>query len=135
VVERKVVYQVFLLSFKDRAGDGIGALRGIMQQRDDLQAFGVDVVWLSPVYTSPNDDMGSDMRDDQDSMDEFGARAHWDAMLDGMHARGIRLVMALVVNHAPDETPWFVERRTSKENAHRDHSIWRPGREDREPHN
>ena len=130
-----VVYQIYPRSFKDSDGDGIGDLRGIMQKLDYLQELGVDVVWLSPVYKSPNDDMGYDISDYQDIMDEFGTLADWDALLEGLHARGIKLVMDLVVNHTSDEHPWFVESRRSKENPHRDYYIWRPGREGREPNN
>ena len=133
--KESVVYQIYPRSFKDSDGDGIGDLQGISQKLDYLQELGVDVVWLSPVYKSPNDDMGYDISDYQAIMDEFGTLADWDAMLDRMHARGIRLVMDLVVNHTSDEHPWFVESRTSKANSDRDYYIWCPGREGREPNN
>ncbi len=133
--KRSVVYQIWPRSFKDSNGDGIGDLRGITQKLDYLQALGVDVVWLSPVYKSPNDDMGYDISNYQDIMDEFGTLADWDALVAGLHARGIKLVMDLVVNHTSDEHPWFVEARKSRDNPYRDYYIWRPGREGREPNN
>ena len=103
---------------------------------DYLQELGVDVVWLSPVYKSPNDDNGYDISDYQDIMDEFGTLADWEELLAEMHQRGIRLVMDLVVNHTSDEHPWFVESRArSKDNPYRDYYIWRPGKDGREPNN
>jgi oligo-1,6-glucosidase len=87
-------------------GDGIGDLRGIVERLDYLQELGVDVIWLSPVYKSPNDDMGYDISDYRDIMDEFGTIADWEELLAGLHERGIKLVMDLVVNHTSDEHPW-----------------------------
>jgi oligo-1,6-glucosidase len=124
-----VVYQIYPRSFKDSNGDGIGDLRGIIQQLDYLQELGVDVVWLSPVYKSPNDDMGYDISDYHDMMDEFGTLADWEELIMGLHQRGIKLIMDLVVNHTSDEHPWFVQARKSKENPYRDYYIWRPGHE------
>lgn len=128
-----VVYQIYPRSFKDSDGDGIGDLRGIIQKLDYLKELGVEVIWLSPVYKSPNDDMGYDISDYQDIMDEFGTLADWDALVAGLHARGIKLVMDLVVNHTSDEHPWFVEARKSRDNPYRDYYIWRQGQEGREP--
>ena len=133
--KNSVVYQIYPRSFKDSDGDGIGDLRGIIEKLDYLQELGVDVVWLSPVYKSPNDDMGYDISNYQDIMDEFGTLADWDELVAGMHAHGIKLVMDLVVNHTSDEHPWFVEARKSKDNPYRDYYIWRPGHEGREPNN
>lgn len=133
--KESVVYQIYPRSFYDSNGDGIGDLRGIIQKLDYLQELGVDVVWLSPVYKSPNDDNGYDISDYQDIMDEFGTLADWEELLAGMHARGIKLVMDLVVNHTSDEHPWFQESRKSKDNPYRDFYIWRPGRDGREPNN
>ena len=133
--KESVVYQIYPRSFCDSNGDGIGDLRGIIGKLDYLQTLGVDVVWLSPVYKSPNDDNGYDISDYQDIMDEFGTLADWEEMLAGMHQRGIKLVMDLVVNHTSDEHPWFVESRKSADNPYRDYYIWRPGKDGREPNN
>jgi oligo-1,6-glucosidase len=130
-----VVYQIYPRSFCDSNGDGIGDLVGIISKLDYLEKLGIDVVWLSPVYKSPNDDNGYDISDYQDIMDEFGTMADWEAMLEGMHQRGIKLVMDLVVNHSSDEHAWFVESRKSKDNPYRDYYFWRPGKDGREPNN
>ncbi|MGF7210605.1 oligo-1,6-glucosidase [Skermanella aerolata] len=133
--KESVVYQIYPRSFQDSNGDGIGDLRGIISRLDYLKELGVDVVWLSPVYKSPNDDNGYDISDYQDIMDEFGTLADWEELLAEMHARGIRMVMDLVVNHSSDEHAWFVESRKSKDNPYRDFYIWRPGKDGREPNN
>jgi oligo-1,6-glucosidase len=133
--KESVVYQIYPRSFQDSNGDGIGDLRGIIGRLDYLKELGVDVVWLSPVYKSPNDDNGYDISDYQDIMDEFGTLADWEELLAQMHARGIRMVMDLVVNHSSDEHPWFIESRKSKDNPYRDFYIWRPARDGREPNN
>jgi oligo-1,6-glucosidase len=133
--KESVVYQIYPRSFKDGNGDGIGDLRGIIEKLDYLKELGVNVVWLSPVYKSPNDDNGYDISDYQDIMEEFGTLADWDEMLEEMHRREIKLVMDLVVNHTSDEHPWFVESRKSKDNPYRDYYIWRPGKNGREPNN
>jgi oligo-1,6-glucosidase len=133
--KESVVYQIYPRSFSDSNGDGIGDLRGIIQKLDYLQELGVDVVWLSPVYKSPNDDNGYDISDYQDIMDEFGTLADWEELLAEMHQRGIKLMMDLVVNHTSDEHAWFVESRKSKDNPYRDYYIWRPGKDGREPNN
>ena len=133
--KESVVYQIYPRSFKDSNGDGIGDLRGIIEKLDYLKELGTDVVWLSPVYKSPNDDMGYDISDYQDIMDEFGTMTDWEDLLAGLHARGIKLVMDLVVNHSSDEHPWFVESRKSKNNPYRDYYIWRPGKHGQEPNN
>jgi oligo-1,6-glucosidase len=133
--KESVVYQIYPRSFQDSDGDGIGDLRGIIGRLDYLKELGVDVIWLSPVYKSPNDDNGYDISDYQDIMDEFGTLADWEELLSEMHARGIRMVMDLVVNHSSDEHPWFIESRKSKDNPYRDFYIWRPARDGREPNN
>src|SRR5215207_6958000 len=133
--KESVVYQIYPRSFYDSNGDGIGDLRGIIQKLDYLKELGIDVIWLSPVYKSPNDDNGYDVSDYQDIMDEFGTLADWDELLAEMHKRGLKLVMDLVVNHTSDEHPWFLESRKSKENPYRDFYIWRPARDGREPNN
>ncbi|CAM2900688.1 alpha-glucosidase [Paenibacillus sediminis] len=125
-----VVYQIYPRSFMDSNGDGIGDLKGIISKLDYLKELGIDVVWLSPVYKSPNDDNGYDISDYYDIMDEFGTMADWEELLAGLHKRGIKLMMDLVVNHSSDEHAWFVESRKSKDNEYRDYYIWRPGRPD-----
>ena len=130
-----VVYQIYPRSFADSNGDGVGDLRGIIQRLDYLQELGVSVVWLSPVYQSPNDDNGYDISDYQAIMPEFGTMADWEELLAELHRRGIKLIMDLVVNHSSDEHPWFVESRKSKDNPYRDYYIWRPGNDGREPNN
>jgi oligo-1,6-glucosidase len=133
--KESVVYQIYPRSFQDSNGDGIGDLRGIIGRLDYLKELGIDVVWLSPVYKSPNDDNGYDISDYQDIMDEFGTLADWEELLSEMHSRGIRMVMDLVVNHSSDEHPWFIESRKSKDNPYRDFYIWRPAKDGHEPNN
>ncbi|MGZ9165670.1 MAG: alpha-glucosidase, partial [Anaerolineales bacterium] len=133
--KESVVYQIYPRSFYDSNGDGVGDLRGILQKLDYLKELGINVVWLCPVYKSPNDDNGYDISDYQDIMDEFGTLADWEELLAEMHKRGIKLVMDLVVNHTSDEHPWFQESRKSKDNPYRDFYIWRPARDGREPNN
>ncbi|WP_438495161.1 glycoside hydrolase family 13 protein [Paenibacillus sp. IHBB 3054] len=122
-----VVYQIYPRSFQDSNGDGIGDLQGIISRLDYLQKLGVDVVWLSPVYKSPNDDNGYDISDYEDIMDEFGTLKDWEELLAGLHERGIKLMMDLVINHSSDEHAWFAESRSSLDNPYRDYYIWRPG--------
>lgn len=119
-----VVYQIYPRSFCDSNGDGVGDLPGITSRLDYLQALGVQVVWLSPIYASPNDDNGYDISDYRQIMAEFGTMADFDAMLAGMHTRGIRLMMDLVVNHTSDEHDWFVQARSSRDNPFHAHYIW-----------
>ena len=125
-----VVYQIYPRSFMDSNGDGIGDLKGITSRLDYLKALGVDVLWLSPIYKSPNDDNGYDISNYQDIMDEFGTLEDFDEMLREAHARGLKIVMDLVVNHTSDEHAWFMESRKSKDNPYRDYYIWREGKED-----
>ncbi|MBL0385393.1 alpha-glucosidase [Tumebacillus sp. ITR2] len=129
------VYQIYPRSFADSNGDGIGDIPGIITKLDYLKNLGIDIIWLSPVYKSPNDDNGYDISDYQDIMDEFGTMADWDNLLAELHARGMKLIMDLVVNHSSDEHRWFVESRKSKDNPYRDYYIWRAGEGDREPNN
>lgn len=134
--QEEVVYQIYPRSFMDSNGDGIGDLRGIISKLDYLKELGVGIVWLSPVYKSPNDDNGYDISDYQDIMDEFGTMDDWEELLHGLHERGIRLIMDLVVNHSSDEHSWFQESKKSKDNPYRDFYIWKPGKEDgSEPNN
>ncbi|HET6626782.1 MAG TPA: alpha-glucosidase [Nocardioidaceae bacterium] len=123
-----VVYQVYPRSFADSNADGTGDLRGIIDRLDHIEALGVDVVWLSPVYPSPMDDNGYDISDYQDVDPLFGTLADLDELIAKMHERGIRLLMDLVVNHTSDEHPWFVESRSSTDNPRRDWYWWRPAR-------
>ncbi|MFE4468831.1 alpha-glucosidase [Leifsonia sp. NPDC056824] len=128
-----VVYQVYPRSFADSDGDGIGDLRGIIQHLDHLQELGVDVVWLSPIYASPHDDNGYDISDYRAIDPLFGTFDDFDELLAGLHARGIKLVMDLVVNHTSDEHPWFIESASSLDSPKRDWYWWRPARDGRQP--
>jgi oligo-1,6-glucosidase len=132
---QQVAYQIYPRSFADSNGDGIGDLPGITSKLDHLEALGVGIVWLSPVYDSPNDDNGYDIRDYRSIMKEFGTMADFDAMLAGMKARGIRLMMDLVVNHTSDEHEWFKQARSSRDNPFHDYYIWHDPVEGREPTN
>ena len=130
-----VIYQIYPRSFMDSNADGIGDLKGITSRLDYLKYLGIDVIWLSPVYKSPNDDNGYDISDYQAIMDEFGTMDDFDEMLKEAHARNIRIVMDLVVNHTSDEHQWFVESRKSKENKYLDYYIWREGKDASTPPN
>lgn len=133
--KNSVIYQIYPRSFADSNGDGIGDLNGITAHLDYLKELGVDVIWLSPVYQSPNDDNGYDISDYQDIMKEFGTMEDFDRMLSEMHKRGLKLVMDLVVNHTSDEHRWFMESRKSKENPYRDYYIWKEPKDGKEPNN
>jgi oligo-1,6-glucosidase len=121
-----VVYQVYPRSFKDNDGDGIGDLKGILSKLDYIKSLGVDVIWLNPIYASPNDDNGYDISDYQNIMKEFGTMQDFDQLLKGMHDRGLRLVMDLVVNHSSSENEWFRQSRSSRTNEYRDFYHWWP---------
>ncbi len=123
-----VVYQIYPRSFQDSNGDGIGDLNGITQHLDYLKKLGVNVIWLSPHYDSPNADNGYDIRDYRKVMKEFGTMADFDRMLAAIKARHMRLIVDLVVNHTSDEHHWFVESRKSKDNPYRDYYFWRDGK-------
>ncbi len=127
--KQSVVYQIYPRSFADSDGDGIGDLGGIIAKLDHLAALGVDVLWLSPVYPSPQDDNGYDISDYTDIEPVFGTLADFDELLAGLHQRGIKLVMDLVVNHTSDEHPWFVQSRSDTTNPKRDWYWWRPPRD------
>ena len=133
--KESVVYQIYPRSFMDSNGDGIGDLQGIISKLDYLNDLGVDVIWLSPVYESPNDDNGYDISDYQAIMREFGTMKDWDELLEEIHRRDMKLIMDLVVNHSSDEHNWFVEAKKSTENPYRDYYIWRKGKEGEEPNN
>ena len=128
--KESVVYQIYPRSFCDSNGDGIGDLNGITGKLDYLKELGIDVIWLSPVYKSPNDDNGYDISDYQAIMDEFGTMEDFDRMLATAHEKGIKIMMDLVVNHTSDEQKWFIESRKSTDNPYRDYYIWRPAKED-----
>lgn len=128
--KESVVYQIYPRSFCDSNGDGIGDLNGITGKLDYLKELGIDVIWLSPVYKSPNDDNGYDISDYQAIMDEFGTMEDFDRMLAIAHEKGIKIMMDLVVNHTSDEHKWFIESRKSTDNPYRDYYIWRPAKED-----
>ncbi|MES2240365.1 MAG: alpha-glucosidase [Bacteroidota bacterium] len=121
-----VVYQIYPRSFKDTDGDGVGDLKGIISKLDYIKSLGVDVVWLNPIYGSPNADNGYDISDYQSIMKEFGTMEDFNALLKGMHQRGLKLVMDLVVNHTSDEHKWFEESRKSRDNKYRDYYHWWP---------
>ena len=125
---RWVVYQVYPRSFADSDGDGLGDLRGVLARLDYLQRLGVDVIWMSPVYRSPMDDNGYDISDYTDIDPLFGTLADLNELVAELHARGMRLVMDLVVNHTSDEHPWFIESRSSRDNPKRDWYWWRDAR-------
>ena len=130
-----VIYQIYPRSFQDSNGDGIGDLNGVTMRLDYLKKLGIDVIWLSPVYKSPNDDNGYDISDYRDIMTEFGTMEDFDRMLAAAHERGIKIVMDLVVNHTSDEHKWFIESRKSKDNPYRDYYIWKDPRDGHEPTN
>jgi alpha-glucosidase len=130
-----VVYQIYPRSFMDSNGDGIGDLQGIISKLDYIKDLGIDVIWICPMYKSPNDDNGYDISDYKEIMDEFGTMADFDRLLEEVHARGMKLILDLVVNHTSDEHPWFIESRSSKDNPKRDWYIWRDGKNGKEPNN
>ena len=133
--KESVAYQVYPRSFMDSNGDGIGDLKGVTAKLDYLKELGIDVIWLSPMYKSPNDDNGYDISDYQDIMEEFGTMADFDELLEGVHQRGMKLILDLVINHTSDEHPWFIESRSSKDNPKRDWYIWRDGKDGKAPNN
>ncbi|HDE8148932.1 TPA: alpha-glucosidase [Staphylococcus aureus] len=131
-----VAYQVYPRSFNDSNHDGIGDLPGMIDKLDYLKDFGIDVIWLSPMFKSPNDDNGYDISDYQEIMDEFGTMEDFDRLLKGVHDRGMKLILDLVVNHTSDEHPWFIESKSSKDNPKRDWYIWQDPKPDgSEPNN
>lgn len=129
-----VVYQIYPRSFKDSDGDGIGDLKGILSKLDYIKSLGVDAVWLNPIYKSPNDDNGYDISDYRSIQPEFGTMADFDALLQGLHQRGIKLVMDVVVNHSSDEHEWFKQSRSSRDNPYRDYYHWWPAEKGKPPY-
>lgn len=130
-----VVYQIYPRSFMDSNSDGIGDLNGIILKLDYLKDLGIDVIWLSPINDSPNDDNGYDIRDYYAIMNEFGSMQDFDKLISEAHKRGIKVLMDLVVNHTSDEHAWFIESKSAKENPKRDYYIWRDGKDDSPPNN
>ncbi|GGN53197.1 glycoside hydrolase family 13 protein [Oceanobacillus indicireducens] len=130
-----VAYQIYPRSFMDSNGDGIGDIQGIISKLDYLQDLGIDVIWVSPIYPSPNIDNGYDISDYQGISAEYGTMEDFDELLRKVHARGMKLIMDLVINHTSDEHEWFIESRSSKDNAYRDYYIWHPGKNGKAPNN
>lgn len=130
-----VCYQIYPRSFKDSNGDGIGDINGITEKLDYLKELGIDVIWVSPIFESPNDDNGYDISDYQEIMRDFGTMEDFDRLLYEVHARDMKLILDLVINHTSDEHSWFVEAKKSKDNKFRDWYIWKDGKGDKEPNN
>ena len=129
-----VIYQIYPRSFKDSNGDGIGDLKGIISKLDYLKSLGIDAVWLNPIYESPNDDNGYDISDYRGIMKDFGTMQDFDLLLKGMHERGIKVIMDLVVNHSSDENYWFQESRKSRDNKYRNYYYWWPAEKGTPPY-
>ncbi|MCR8850644.1 alpha-glucosidase [Rossellomorea sp. SC111] len=130
-----VGYQIYPRSFQDSNGDGIGDLQGVIQRLDYIKELGIDVIWICPMYKSPNDDNGYDISDYQDIMEDFGTMEDFDQLLKEVHKRDMKLIIDLVLNHTSDEHPWFIESRSSRDNPKRDWYIWRDGAKGKEPNN
>lgn len=128
-----VIYQIYPRSFQDSNDDGIGDLRGIIKRLDYLEKLGIDAIWLSPVYQSPNDDNGYDISDYESILPEFGTMEDMEELIAEGKKRNIKFIMDLVVNHTSDEHPWFIEAKKSKENPYRDYYIWRDPVDGKEP--
>lgn len=124
--KEQIVYQIYPRSFKDSNGDGVGDIRGIIDKLDYIKSLGVTSVWINPIYASPNDDNGYDISDYRAIMPEFGTMDDFDELLAGLHARGIKFIMDLVVNHSSDEHEWFKQSRSSRDNPYRDYYHWWP---------
>lgn len=133
--KESVVYQVYPRSFQDSNGDGIGDIQGIIQRLSYIKKLGADVIWLSPVYKSPNDDNGYDISDYKDIMAEFGTMKDFDELLEKAHEHGLKIMMDLVVNHTSDEHYWFQESKKSKDNPYRDYYVWKDGKGNLPPNN
>ncbi len=133
--KESVVYQIYPRSFRDSNGDGIGDLGGIISKLDYIKDLGVDVIWLCPIYESPNDDNGYDISDYRNILGEYGTMQEFDILLDKVHENGMKLIMDLVVNHTSDEHEWFVESRTSRDSNKRDYYIWKDGSGNNPPNN
>ncbi|MGG0658634.1 glycoside hydrolase family 13 protein [Rummeliibacillus pycnus] len=130
-----VAYQVYTRSFQDSNGDGIGDIRGLISRLDYLHELGINVIWISPMYRSPNDDNGYDISDYQSILEEFGTMKDFEELLKEVHYRDMKLIIDLVINHTSDEHQWFIESRSSKSNQKRNWYIWRDGKNGEEPNN
>ena len=130
-----VVYQIYPRSYKDTSGNGMGDLYGIIEELDYIKSLGVDIIWLCPIYDSPNDDNGYDISDYRKITDDFGGQQAFDELLEKMHQKGLKLVMDLVANHSSDEHYWFTESKKSKSNPYRDYYIWKDGVNGAPPNN
>lgn len=130
-----VAYQIYPRSFKDSNDDGIGDIEGIISKLDYLKDLGIDIIWICPMYKSPNDDNGYDISDYKAIIDEFGTMGDFDKLLQKVHEKGMKLIIDLVINHTSDEHKWFIESRSSKDNPKRDFYIWRDGKDGKEPNN
>ncbi|MDS1002396.1 alpha-glucosidase [Clostridium sporogenes] len=130
-----VAYQIYPRSFKDSNNDGIGDINGIISKLDYLKDLGIDIIWVCPMYKSPNDDNGYDISDYKDIMDEFGTMEDFDNLLEKVHEKGMKLIIDLVINHTSDEHKWFIESKSSKDNPKRDFYIWQDGKNGEEPNN
>lgn len=133
--KESVVYQIYPRSFNDTSGNGLGDIYGIIEKLDYIKSLGTDVIWLCPIYQSPNDDNGYDISDYRKISDDFGGQAAFDVLLEQMHQKGLKLVMDLVANHSSDEHSWFEESKKSKDNPYRDYYIWKDGKNDGPPNN
>ena len=130
-----VVYQIYPRSYKDTTGNGLGDIYGIIEKLDYIKSLGIDIIWLCPVYESPNDDNGYDISDYRAISTEFGGSDAFDTLLKEMHQRGLKLVMDLVLNHSSDEHYWFTESRKSKDNPYRDYYFWKSTKNGNPPNN
>lgn len=133
--KESVIYQIYPRSFCDSNEDGIGDIKGIISRLDYLKDLGIDIIWLSPLYQSPNVDNGYDISDYQSISKEFGTMEDFHCLLKEAHKRNIRIVMDLVVNHTSDQHYWFIESQKSKDNPYRDYYIWKNGKNGKEPNN
>ena len=127
--KKSVVYQIYVKSFQDSNNDGVGDLQGIISRLDYLKKLGVDVLWLTPIFKSPNDDNGYDISDYRSIQSEFGTMSDFEELLDKAHQKDIKIILDLVFNHTSDEHPWFIESKLSKDSKKRDWYIWRDGKE------
>ncbi|UTE77325.1 alpha,alpha-phosphotrehalase [Rossellomorea sp. KS-H15a] len=128
--KRSVVYQIYPKSFYDTSGNGVGDIKGITAKLDYLKELGIDVVWITPIYKSPQNDNGYDISDYFNIHEEYGTMEDFDELLEEAHSRGIKIIMDIVINHTSTENQWFIESRKSKDNEYRDFYIWRDGKED-----